>query len=62
VTPGEDEVQLIDCTCPSDCSGYFTINFDGQTTGTIPYDATAEFIKFRMEVRGLSGSAATPSD
>ena len=50
ITPGKDEEQILDCQCPGTCSGYFTLSFRGQTTARIPYDATAEFLKYRLEV------------
>lgn len=52
VTPGVYERQLIDCQCQGSCSGYFRLTAQGQTTGPIPYDATPEFVKFRLEVGG----------
>lgn len=46
------EVQLIDCLCTS-CQGGLYISFQGQQTPLIPYDASAELIQFRFNVRHL---------
>ncbi|CAM9473810.1 unnamed protein product, partial [Choristocarpus tenellus] len=46
---GVDEEQLMDCTCPSTCSGTLLLSFMGHTTRPIPYDASAELLKYRLE-------------
>jgi hypothetical protein len=47
-TPGVDTIQLIDCTC-TNCMGGIKLSFKGQISSLIPYDATAELIKYRLE-------------
>jgi hypothetical protein len=47
-TVGVDTIQLIDCTCTT-CTGGIKLLFKGQLTNLIPYDATAELIKYRLE-------------
>lgn len=47
-TPGVDETQLIDCKCDS-CTGGFYLTIHGQQTQFIPYDASPELIKYRLE-------------
>lgn len=49
-TTGVDEVQVLDCQCVT-CSGTFRLSYRGQSTQTIPWDATPEFLKYRLEVR-----------
>ena len=55
MTPGVNEKQLIDCRCKGTCTGSFRLNVRGQTTAPIPYDATAELVKYRLEVGGWVG-------
>lgn len=47
---GVDEEQLVDCECQSQCSGSVLLGFGGHTTRPIPNDASAELIKYRLEV------------
>lgn len=47
---GESEEQLIDCYCPGECSGSLLLGYRGHTTHPIPYDASAELVKYRLEV------------
>lgn len=47
---GEPEQQLVDCYCP-ECSGSLLLGFLGHTTHPIPFDASAELVKYRLEVR-----------
>ncbi|CAM9329994.1 unnamed protein product, partial [Discosporangium mesarthrocarpum] len=49
---GLDEEQLIDCTCPITCSGTLLMTFMGHTTLPIPYDASGELVKYRLEASG----------
>lgn len=50
-TPGQDESQLIDCTCTAyNCSGSFQFGVRGQKTQPLPLNATEELIKMRIEV------------
>lgn len=68
VTPGVDEIQVIDCQCVG-CSGSFTLSYQGQSTRAIPWDATAEFVKYRLLVseprgagrRGRGGEGFLPN-
>ena len=46
-----NEQHTIICTCDAGCAGTFTIEFKGQITGRIPYDAPAALIQKRLEVR-----------
>jgi hypothetical protein len=46
---GVDEVVLVDCTCPTTCSGSVVLQFMGFTTASIPHDATRELLKARIE-------------
>lgn len=48
ITPGVNEVQLIDCQCRFPCAGGLHLTFEGQQTQLIPYDAEEELIKFRI--------------
>lgn len=52
LTPGVDEVQLIDCRCTGDaswCNGTIALHFRGQRTDPIPYDATPELVEYYLE-------------
>lgn len=53
LTPGVDEVQLLDCECTT-CSGGLYMTFKGQQTPFIPYDAPEELIEFHLNVTMLS--------
>ncbi|CAM9146187.1 unnamed protein product [Ectocarpus fasciculatus] len=46
---GEDEEQLIDCYCPGQCSGSLRLAFRGHSTRPIPFDSSAELVKYRLE-------------
>lgn len=50
MTPGVDEIQLIDCKC-SICKGGLRISFNGYQTQLIPYDAAEELISYRLHVK-----------
>lgn len=47
---GTFEEQLIDCECLAACSGSLRLGYRGHTTRPIPYDASAELVKYRLEV------------
>lgn len=47
------EVQVLECTCSDDCSGTFRLAFEGKKTSKIPLNASAEVVKFRLEVISL---------
>lgn len=47
---GVDEEQLIDCYCPDQCSGSLRLAFRGHSTRPIPFDSSAELVKYRLEV------------
>ena len=50
LTTGQvDEVQIIDCLCETTCSGSFTVTFRGQTTASIPHDATGTLLQHELE-------------
>jgi hypothetical protein len=49
LTPGGDEVQLIDCSC-TNCVGGVYISIGGKQTALIPADASEELIAFRLNV------------
>jgi hypothetical protein len=49
LTPGSDEVQIIDCTCFA-CSGGFYFTFKNRKTSFIPYNAGAEVLAYRLQV------------
>lgn len=51
---GVDEEQLIDCSCPDDCSGSILLAFRGHSTRPIPFDSSAALVKYRLEVRTLT--------
>ena len=46
-TTGVNELQVFECTCTT-CAGGITMSFKGETTLQIPYDASEELIKFRL--------------
>lgn len=56
---GESEEQLIDCACPETCSGSLLLGFRGHTTRPVPFDASAELVKHRLEVRSLQWKQAS---
>lgn len=47
---GVDEEQLIDCYCTDQCSGSLRLAFRGHSTRPIPFDSSAELVKYRLEV------------
>uniref|UniRef100_A0A7S3JTR5 EGF-like domain-containing protein n=1 Tax=Aureoumbra lagunensis TaxID=44058 RepID=A0A7S3JTR5_9STRA len=51
LTPGVDEIQIIDCICTigSSCNGTLALTFRGQTTKPIPMDATPELVEYYLE-------------
>ena len=52
-TPGQDEIQLIDCECDTEnfnCEGTFQLSVRGVKTQPIPLNATQELLKMRIEV------------
>ncbi|CAM9293856.1 unnamed protein product, partial [Hapterophycus canaliculatus] len=46
---GVDEEQLIDCYCPGQCSGSLRLAFRGHSTRPIPFESSAELVKYRLE-------------
>lgn len=50
-TPGWSEVQVLECTCTDSCAGSFRLSFQGYKTASIPLNASAEMLKYRLEVR-----------
>ena len=62
---GVSEEQLIDCRCPGECTGSLRLGFRGHSSRAIPFDSSAELVKYRLEVRLLdlefigSGDAVT---
>lgn len=44
------EVQIIDCQCSGNCAGSFSLVFKGEMTAKIPLNASAELLKYRLEV------------
>jgi len=53
--PGDDEIQVIDCTCNEPCSGTLKLAFNGFATSAIPPTATAELVKARLEALSTIG-------
>ncbi len=51
---GVDEEQLIDCQCPGVCTGSLRLAFRGHSTRLIPFDASAELVKYRLEVNSTA--------
>lgn len=47
---GVYEEQLIDCYCPDQCSGSLQLSFRGHSTRPVPFDSSAELVKYRLEV------------
>jgi hypothetical protein len=53
-TQGQDqEIQVLECTCDGACVGSFRLSFQGEKTAKIPLTASAEVLKYRLEVRVL---------
>lgn len=51
LTPGVDEVQLIECTClSSGCDGSFNFDFKNQYTNLMPLNSTASLMKYQLLV------------
>jgi len=58
VTSAKDEIQVIDCLCQGgrafeaieSCSGWIMLGYKGETTRSIPWDATAAFIEHELEL------------
>lgn len=48
LVPAVNEVQLIDCKCTT-CSGGVYLTFRGKETAFIPYDASRELVRLRLE-------------
>jgi hypothetical protein len=48
MTPGVDEVQIIDCMCET-CKGGVVLSARGEKTNLIPFHATAEFVQMELE-------------
>ena len=46
---GKDEVQVLDCKCESNCQGWITLTYLGETTNLIPYSASASFVEEELE-------------
>lgn len=52
VSPGQDEVQLLDCQCRGDrggCTGGLFLLFQGQRTAFLPYNSSAALLRYRLE-------------
>ena len=48
--PAVNEVQLLDCQCSSSyCSGGLYLSFRNQQTAFIPYDASRQLVRFRLQ-------------
>ena len=45
------EVQVLECSCSDSCVGTFRLSFEGKNTGRIPLNASAEVLKYRLEVK-----------
>lgn len=65
-TSGEvDEVQIIDCVCPSDCTGTFALQFKQFITNSINFDDSSTALISVLEdlpnIEKISVSSATPT-
>ena len=46
----QEEIQVLECTCGGACEGTFRMSFKGKKTAKIPLNASAEVLKYRLEV------------
>lgn len=44
-----DEIQVLDCKCESNCQGWITLNYLGESTRLIPYNAAASLVEDELE-------------